>query len=223
MSWTITPRFTPPPIIDSNLYLNLDAGNPSSYGGSGTTWSDVSGNGYNTTLVGPTFDSANGGAFVFDGLDDYANVPAPNPGSLPITFEFWINSTLANPTGIYDSAPVAANVLRQIGGNLEWHASSPNVSLGLTANTWYQIVAVYRFNATRFIDYYRNGILVSSTAGSASSSFAWTNFKLGGINRPTYNDASYSGKLAKFAIYTKALSASEVFQNFSSLRYRFGL
>jgi hypothetical protein len=57
-----------PDIADSGLTLCLDAGNPVSYPGSGTTWRDVSGQGNNGILVdGPTFNSANGGVLVFTG------------------------------------------------------------------------------------------------------------------------------------------------------------
>jgi len=44
-------RFSDEPIVTSGLVLNLDAGNPASYPGSGTTWFDLSGNGNNGTLV----------------------------------------------------------------------------------------------------------------------------------------------------------------------------
>jgi hypothetical protein len=43
--------FQAPAIITNGLVLNLDAGNPASYSGSGTTWTDLSGNGNNGTLV----------------------------------------------------------------------------------------------------------------------------------------------------------------------------
>jgi hypothetical protein len=59
-------------IVTSGLVLALDAADKNSYPGSGTTWTDLSGNGNNGTLVnGPTFSSANGGSIVFDGVDDY--------------------------------------------------------------------------------------------------------------------------------------------------------
>jgi len=61
--------FAGPEIVDSGLTLCLDAGNPVSYPGSGTTWRDVSGQLNNGILVGnPTFNSANGGILVFTGL-----------------------------------------------------------------------------------------------------------------------------------------------------------
>lgn len=53
--------FTGPHLVTDGLVLALDAANPLSYPGSGTTWRDLSGNGNNGTLVnGPTFDIGNG-------------------------------------------------------------------------------------------------------------------------------------------------------------------
>jgi hypothetical protein len=61
-------------IITSGLVLNLDAGNTASYPGSGTVWTDLSGNGYNGTLTnGPIYSSSNGGTIVFDGTNDVAS------------------------------------------------------------------------------------------------------------------------------------------------------
>ena len=61
-----------PQIVTSGLVLLLDAGDQASYPGSGTTWTDLSGNGNNGTLTsGPTYSSEDGGSLVFDGVDDY--------------------------------------------------------------------------------------------------------------------------------------------------------
>jgi hypothetical protein len=68
-------RFDREQIITDGLVLYLDAGNPASYPGSGTTWFDLSGNGNNGTLVnGVGYTSDNLGSLVFDGVDDYVNV-----------------------------------------------------------------------------------------------------------------------------------------------------
>jgi hypothetical protein len=75
--------FYSPKIVTDGLVLALDAANIKSYSGTGTTWSDLSGNGNTGTLTnGPTFDSGNGGSIVFDGVDDFVNIteisiPAP--------------------------------------------------------------------------------------------------------------------------------------------------
>jgi hypothetical protein len=64
-------RFDREQIVTNGLVLLLDAGNPASYPGSGTTWFDLSGNGNNGTLVnGVGYNSDNGGSLVFDGVDD---------------------------------------------------------------------------------------------------------------------------------------------------------
>jgi len=60
-------------IVTTNLTHHFDAGNASSYGGSGTVWTNlVSGNPNIALVNGPTFVS-NGAASYFrlDGIDDY--------------------------------------------------------------------------------------------------------------------------------------------------------
>ena len=61
-----------PSIISNGLILALDAADKNSYPGSGTAWTDLSGNGNNGTLInGPTFNTGSLGNIVFDGVDDY--------------------------------------------------------------------------------------------------------------------------------------------------------
>jgi hypothetical protein len=77
------------PIISNGLILYLDAGNAASYPGSGTTWTDVSGNINTGTLTnGPTYSSANGGSIVFDGSNDYVLANNTNLNSLSLTSRF---------------------------------------------------------------------------------------------------------------------------------------
>ena len=57
-----------PKLVTKGLVLALDAASPKSYPGSGTTWSDLTGNNLNATLFnGPTFSTDNFGTIVFDG------------------------------------------------------------------------------------------------------------------------------------------------------------
>ena len=61
-----------PSIVTDGLVLCLDAANTKSYPGSGTTWTDISGKGYDGTLTnGPTFSSNYGGNIVLDGSNDF--------------------------------------------------------------------------------------------------------------------------------------------------------
>ena len=76
-----------PLIVTDGLVLCLDAANKKSYSGSGTTWTDRSGNGNNGTLVnGPTFDSGNGGSIDFDGVDDNVNLGNDSSFDLKVSF-----------------------------------------------------------------------------------------------------------------------------------------
>ena len=60
-----------PKIVNDGLVLYLDAANSKSYSGTGTTWTDLSGNLNNATLVnGPTYSSLNGGGIVLDATAD---------------------------------------------------------------------------------------------------------------------------------------------------------
>ena len=109
----VTTTTAAPSVVQNGLLFYLDAGNPSSYPGTGTTWTDLSGNGYNATLVEPrgggaglpTFDSNNGGSIVFAG--NYASV-TPFPPTFPTgaavrTLSAWCNLT---STGIWLFAPI---------------------------------------------------------------------------------------------------------------------
>ena len=64
-------------IIETNLVQHLDAANSSSYGGIGSTWSDLTDNGVDGTLVNsPTYSSTEGGgSFFFDGTSEYLQFP----------------------------------------------------------------------------------------------------------------------------------------------------
>jgi hypothetical protein len=85
-----------PRIVTDGLKLCLDAGARSSYPGSGTTWYDITGNGYNASLNnGPAWNSA--GYFTFDGGDDTLTYPNPLAGMGRLgqtwTVAGWVNLT----------------------------------------------------------------------------------------------------------------------------------
>ena len=62
-------------IVTDGLILHLDAGNKNSYPGSGTTWTDLSGNGYNATLNNSVgFTTSSGGMLTLNGSNQTATV-----------------------------------------------------------------------------------------------------------------------------------------------------
>ena len=96
-----------PKITTDGLILHLDAANTKSYPGTGTVWTDLSGNGNNGTLTnGPTLDNSNYGNIVFDGINDYVvinNNPVNNDlnawtvdgslGTTTMTLEILVKTT----------------------------------------------------------------------------------------------------------------------------------
>lgn len=96
-------------VVRSGLVLHLDAANLKSYPGSGTTWTDLTGNGNNGTLVnGVGYSAGNKGSMVFDGVDDYVTSPAntfltnsQKEGQL--TYEYWLKPTGDVKTGCTES------------------------------------------------------------------------------------------------------------------------
>ncbi len=92
-------------IIPDGLVLNLDAGNLNSYKGTGATWTDLSGNGYNGTLVNsPTYNLPNKGYFTFNGTNNYINgvaIPSTS-GNNSRTVMVWYKSTANQNTILLD-------------------------------------------------------------------------------------------------------------------------
>ena len=94
-------------IVTNGLVLNIDSANPNSYSGVGNTVYDLTGFGNTGTLTnGPTYSSLNSGSIVFDGTNDFINIPNTNLltfGTNPFTIEFWMYSTYIFPGsgGVY--------------------------------------------------------------------------------------------------------------------------
>ena len=237
-----------PKIVTDGLLLCLDAANTKSYIGSGTTWTDISRSGYSGTLVnGPTFSSANNGYIRCDGFDDYIsipNTPLLKFGSSNFSVEYWFRKL--NTTTGYDDiwGPNAWNTGASPGTN-EWTlgigngntGEGNNISFGvevgttvygtgdsttqLSLNTWYHLVGVREGGNLKV---YLNSVLnmnvspVGFTSSSVINNVPGREIRLGnsGWNR-LYTKADNS----QLRIYNKALSATEVLQNYNATKTRF--
>jgi hypothetical protein len=228
-------------IITDSLIVALDAGNLVSYPGSGTTWAALTGSNNGTLINGPTFNSTNGGSIVFDGTDDYANVPYNATLNLTSqgTISVWINpSTITQ--GLF-----AGLVSKASGGSvnlqsyeLSWRQVSNAflaqlcdgngnynqlyASLPTVANVWYNIV--FTWNGSQLV-LYNNGVVIGTLTQTINSQTLVTDLTIGGY---TYKGAGgsgepFNGKIANVHLYNRGLSASEVQQNFNAYRNRFNL
>jgi hypothetical protein len=101
--------------------------------------------------------------------------------------------------------------------------SNPNLTSGatFTLNRYYYLVLV-RNNATNTNSFYIDGQLVASNIGAYSSSGFANNHYFGRAGSQATN-TFFNGQIPTAQIYTRALSADEIFQNFTAFRARFGL
>ena len=219
-----------PEVVNSGLVLCLDAANPKSYPGSGTTWTDMSGLGNNGTLTnGPTYDANNAGSIVFSSAGsnyvDCSNSSIFNFTNTTVSCWFKKSYTALYKglvdKGRDDYGAWSLNVdengntitfkARISGVNRFVSASSP-----YTNNSWTNAVGVY--NGTNLI-VYQNGILSNSAAYSGSIGTNLVAVRVGAANDGLY----CGGNISNVQIYNRALSAAEVQQNFNALRGRYGI
>jgi hypothetical protein len=209
-----------PNIVEAGLVLALDASDPKSYSGSGTTWADRSGNANNRTLVnGPTYSTLNKGAFTFDGVNDYLdNATIANPNG-EITFEIALRyNSKGSYHNIFDRASLPMLWIRY-DNRFELNAGSGLVTTQTYVGQDIIVSAVYRTSSNPGLLLYVNGSLIgqNSTTGNAGPNpLTITLFNRSG-------GQTYSGIVYYVRIYNRALNASEIEQNFNATRSRFGI
>ena len=214
-----------PTIVRDGLVLHLDAANPKSYPGTGTDWFDLSGNGNHGTLVNdPTYSSDNNGTFVFDGANDYAEVPGDYHLFSELTIDFWFKSTNTTPTGRpwgkggdfearFDGGAPGGSLVTDIGVTNYLISGT-----GVWGNTtWYNVTAVLLTSSTEL--YVQSEL---DATGNRSSITANTGPLHIGKSSSGFG-SPFPGNISSFKIYNRALTAAEVARNFNAMRGRYGL
>jgi hypothetical protein len=212
-----------PSIITQNLSLCLDAANSKSYPGSGTTWTDLSGNGNNGTLVnGVGYNSSNLGSLVFDGVNDYVNIPnfSSLANSPACTISIW--SYVKQNKGYHFWGnlifllQIQSNQTYRLRFNLngDWRGE---YTTSFPSNIYHKLDITWDGTTTKM--YINAQETVSSTLDSAFSSFSNTTNQPLEISR---RSTDYSNvDIPQVSIYNRALTASEIQQNFNATRSRF--
>lgn len=212
-------------IVTSGLTLNLDAGNASSYPGSGTSWYDLSGNNRTGTLTnGPTYSSANMGSIVFDGTNDYVSFGVLIDSTTTVSAEMWFYNTQASGESTLLMNGNGSNAGYAIGlGLCSSGITNLTVLFGgiacnvvtatVSTNTWYQMVYT-KTGSSNIL--YVNGTQ-RSTANQNCNSPSGNLTTIGG------SAGGYKGNIAITRMYNRVLSAAEVLQNYNAIKNRFGL
>ena len=211
--------------------LSLDAGDPASYPGTGSTWTDTTG-GKTFALTGaPAYSSNNGGYLSFDGSTQYAYASTPLATLSTWTLESWYfyNSTASgqNSQIITDALGSAINY------RLGYQASGAFISTGyfagawrettpytLTNNTWNCIVGTY--DGTN-LKVYVNGALVQTNAGGLTLASGGAGILL--MTEWTVGDPQgfLGGRLAVVNIYNQDIGLANIQAQFNASKSRFGL
>ena len=216
------------PIVTNGLVLNLDASRLSSYPNAGTTWTDISGNGNNGTMTnGPIFGTANGGVITFDGINDrVSSFPTQFPNTNSKTIDMWFKTNSSTRQGLCGVRSASTGwvfcINRGSTGNLTYFNTGQGeyqIPAGITTNTWYNAIVTHDYSVGT-IKIYLNGNLLgtASLPGYISSSF---NGVIG--DEDNSFTTPFNGDICQTKIYNRALSSTEITQNYNATKSRFGL
>ena len=229
---------TSPTVGDSTSYglvLNLDAGNSSSYPGSGTTWTDLSGLGNNGTLIsGVGYNASNGGALTFDGINDYANFGNSNTlnfGTGSMSLSFWVISPFLNNAangGLFakKSFSTVGWDLRGASGGFRYEETTGGVAVATLISSsmsagWNYVTLVRNVVNHKLIIYYNTTQNIIADYNTVYNMDNNNNLILSSNMGGWLNWEGYT--ISNVRIYNRAISTTEITQNFNALRGRYGL
>jgi hypothetical protein len=220
-------------LVTNGLVLNLDAAKVDSYPGTGTAWRDLSGNNNNGTLTnGPTFSGiGKQAAIVFDGVDDYIITSQSQSFNDFSVCAFFKDNSSTGYARIVDGRYIdgfwfgrdGSGQSNKYGGGCKQISGFNFITL--TAGQWH-FIAMTRSGTTLTV--YGDGITNTNITTCGSGSTALHLLTVGA----TINDGDpvnpaqrdwFKGNIPSIQIYNRALSATEVSQNFNALRGRYGI
>ena len=214
-------------IVRSGLIQYLDAGSTISYPGSGTTWTDISGNGLDVTLSGTAFNTDKGGAIEFGTGDQGASTNNFSFSGGGFTLSCWLKHTgvLAASVERYitvNGTTEAAVLRHNSSSTTALHTyffdtgntfRSVDVTGQLVTNTYYYVAGTY--NGT-VLTLYKNAVSVGSLTIT-------TTLQTPGAMSLSSSAESFIGNMYQVMCYNRALSVTELTQNYYADRARYGL
>ena len=216
-------------IVSDGLVLYLDAANRKSIVSGSSVWRDLSGNNNSGSLVnGPTFNSANGGSIVFDGVDDKVTFPNNTfTTSAGVTVEVWFKTSSGTKyQDIFDLADVygiwivtnfsGAGTGKIVTG---FNTTTGYISSNYVANNWYQVVLA----GTGTSNYqYINGVLTGTASQPVTTSINLNTARIGNVDGDRAAEY-FVGNVSSLKIYNRNLTPQEILNNYNVTKKRFGL
>ena len=229
-------NITPVPVTSGLVYY-IDAGNVSSYSGTGSSINNIAGTapGASATNGSPTFTSAGQSSyFTFNGSTQYILTADLIGQSLSssITIECWVNTSADNGVIVTEQGNLPVNTgwhdsqIEIVSNNLKVATWSYTIGTGtvigpVTRNVWQQYTLTQ--NATTTTGYI-NGSTTASAAHVRTFSADVLHYGIMLGDTTSLGDGSYlAGNWAVLKVYNRALTQTEVQQNYNSLKSRYGL
>jgi hypothetical protein len=217
-----------PKIVTSGLVLALDAADRNSYSGTGTTWTDLSGNANVGTLINsPTFSTINQGTIVFPGNVDNRVQTSYSPTFTDFTVSLWFKDNNSVQFGrLIDKSYTGGFWLGRNGSTANsWgggilEASSPyGIYLTLTDGQWHFLTSI-RSGTTHIL--YGDGVTNTISNTVSSTALDSTTLAIGAWSSGI-GSQYFTGNISTVMMYNRALTATEVLQNYNAQKTRFGL
>ena len=229
MSFNFSPK-----IVTDGLIFYLDGANSRSIISGDTTCYDLSLTKLNGTLYsGASYDTSNGGTFIFDGNDDWIEINSSSTSALNITSDKLTLCAFLN----YQTTADWQTVFYKDSGNSRGYqlfindqnkiAFGVRTSTGFTRltttnaldqNVWKYIVATYDGSLMKI---YIDGNFITSTPKSGNITSSSTRPLW--VSLSTFGTEFFFGKISTMKIYNRSLSNDEIKQNFNVIKSRFGL
>ena len=224
-----------------SLVIHVDAGISSSYSGSGSTWYDLTGNGYHFTLQNsPTYNSA--GYFTFNGSNQWARANVDNiiRSHAAWTFNSWFYyststsgadfSLMTQPNysdtndGYWQHFNISGSWLWRTEDAVNGEKGGTVAATPFATGNWYFLTTIVKNNS---LIYYINGAYYTAITPGG---FAWSQLRTDsstayldiGLGYAGSSNYYFNGIVSQFTVYNKELSASEILQNYNWSRLRYG-
>ncbi len=206
-----------PNIVSTGLLVNVQAGNTSSYPGSGTTWTNLIDNtGY--TITSGSFNSSNGGSIVFNGTSTVVPIGTPLSSGTNYTLEAWVYAT--NVSSSHNIISSANNVFWVSSGTL-YGGLGGNYTLVSSAsfpiNVWKHVALTFN-DSTNTMTLYINGTQVNQNTSVTQSFTGGETLRIGSHVSGGSPVSFWTGRIAQARVYNTALSAADILTNFNATK-----
>jgi hypothetical protein len=225
-----------PKVVTNGLVLCADAANQRSYVSGSTKWNDLTSNLNNGTLYnGPTYSTSGSGCIVFDGVDDVSSVPLSINTSGNYTIEVIAQcnnmtadgnnrqtvfslSTSTNGYQLLDFA-IWGDAAKSFNGDGNNYDGPINIKNTVNANSWH----TYTLSSSNGSwSWYFDGVLALTYTPVYTTTSLYFKLASRGAGASGSNQ-NWTGKISMYRVYNRALSATEILQNYNATKTRFGL